>query len=60
MKKIDEVQTIPVLRIDVEPKKLKEFKKQFDAHQKWLRKMFMKSMFTPWERFKFWFWRIKI
>lgn len=63
MTEINEVQIIPnyIYKLDNEdPKVLKKFVKQYKKYQKWMKKRLIKSMFTPWQRFKIWFFRIRI
>ncbi len=55
------VQRIKPVILDLDnPETIKEIKKQFAATQKYLKKQINKAMFTRWERFKLWIWRIKI
>ena len=58
LKKLNSVQTIKPIFLEVyDPKKFKELKKRWNEHQKYYEKMFIKGMFTRWERIKIFFTR---
>jgi len=57
----DSMRTIAPFMYDVkDPQDFKRLEKDWKKQNKWLEKMLRKAMFTRWERFCLWFWRIKI